>query len=208
MRKPHKSRPRSGGGSSPVSLQNLIVLLLVILIIINFYHLYLDHLTGKNKSAALQQRIAAAQPEKPATASEKPFRDTLKVSPGSMVAPSVQKPAPAPLLTADLPAPGEVQIQVLNGCGIPGVASRVRSVLRERGFDVLSFGNAQKQDYARTVVIARSELPFSERAARRVANSLGISADQVSVQTDLGLGDVDVTLILGSDYQKLNLKTE
>ncbi|HEX7342681.1 MAG TPA: LytR C-terminal domain-containing protein, partial [bacterium] len=143
-------------------------------------------------------------PEKPTATGKKATADSLKTVTGSMVA-ALNKPAPAPLLTADMPPPSEIQIQVLNGCGTPGVAGKVRGVLRQRGFDVLSFGNANSQSYEGTVIWARSELPFSELAARRLANSLGISADQVSIHENLGMGDIDVTLILGSDYQKLNL---
>jgi len=80
--------------------------------------------------------------------------------------------------------------------------------LRKRGFDVLTFGNAQAQDYSQTVVIARSALPQGELAARRVANALGVTVDQIQIKEDPNLVDTDVTLILGADHTKLNLKTE
>jgi len=47
-----------------------------------------------------------------------------------------------------------------------------------------------------------------ELAARRVANALGITVDQIKIQEDPHLVDTDVTLILGADHTRLNLSTE
>jgi len=202
MRRSRKSRAGSGG--SPVSLQNFIILLLVLLLIINFFDFYLDHFGGNKVPKATKQDMASVPPQKQAIPESKVAAESLKTVTGSLV-PAIKKPAPVPLLTADMPPPGEIQIQVLNGCGTPGIAGKVRSALRSQGFDILSFGNANSQNYEKTVIWARSALPFSEQAARRLAHMLGISADQISIQENLGMGDIDVTLILGFDYQTLNL---
>jgi len=202
MRRSRKSR--AGGSGSPVNLQNLMVLLLVLLLIVNFFDFYLDHFGGTKSPKTTKQEMASAPPEKPVITERKAASDSLKTVTGSLV-PAVNKPAPAPLLTADMPPPREIQIQVLNGCGTPGIAGKVRSALRSQGFDILSFGNANSQAYEKTVIWARSALPFSELAARRLAHVLGLSADQISIQENPGMGDIDVTLILGSDYQTLNL---
>jgi LCP family protein required for cell wall assembly len=49
-----------------------------------------------------------------------------------------------------------VTIAVENGSGVPGVADGLASILRGYGFQVVSVGNASKQDYAATRVVARS----------------------------------------------------
>ena len=180
------------------------VLLLVILLIINFFDFYLDHFGGQKSPKTTKQEMTSNAPEKPKATERKAASDSLKTVTGSLV-PAIKKPAPVPLLTADLPPPGEIQVQVLNGCGTPGIAGKVRSALRSQGYDILSFGNANSQNYEKTVIWARSALPFSELAARRLAHGLGLSADQISIQENLGMGDIDVTLILGSDFQTLNL---
>jgi hypothetical protein len=206
MKKARKTGSRSGG--SPANLQNLIVLLLVLLLVVNFFHLYLDHFGEKQVPQIKKQEMASsATPQQTSSKGSQAPTDSAKTTKGSMV-PALSQPAPVPLLTADMPKPSEVQVQVLNGCGTPGVAGKIRGVLRQRGFDVLSFGNAGSQNYDKTQVVARSQLPFSELAARRLAHSLGISADQISVQENLGLGDIDVTLILGTDHQKLKVAAE
>lgn len=47
-------------------------------------------------------------------------------------------------------------MQVLNGCGKKRLAREVRNVLIDKGFDVLSFDNADKFLYEKTVIIIRN----------------------------------------------------
>ncbi|MFS8159809.1 MAG: LytR C-terminal domain-containing protein [Candidatus Roizmanbacteria bacterium] len=50
------------------------------------------------------------------------------------------------------------KIKVLNGSGIAGVAAKVSDVLKDKGFDVLSPGNADKSDYKETVIQVKKML--------------------------------------------------
>ncbi len=50
----------------------------------------------------------------------------------------------------------EITLQVLNGCGKKRLAREVRNVLIDKGFDVLSFDNAEKFLYEKTVIIIRN----------------------------------------------------
>lgn len=186
--------------------QNLIVLLLVVLIIISCYHLYLDHFAGRRVALTTKQDLGAVKSNPPSNPGSVAARDSLRVAPSSAAAPPIQ--IPAPLRTPDMPDPKNVHLRILNGCGTSGVAGRVRNAMRNQGFDVLSFGNAQTQNYPKTVVISHSRPPYGELAARLVASTLGISADQITVQKKGDLGDIDVTVILGADFQKLNLAGE
>ncbi len=214
MRNSAKRRSRTPQKKSSVTPQNLIILLLVVLIVLVAANLYLDHLAPNHKSTQTQksgQELRNETPTSGKTAAANPrsaTNDSLKTISATALVPPLVKPAIIPSLTADMPAPRDVHVQLLNGCGVPGLASRARAALRSRGFDVLTFGNAQAQDYNRTVVIARSDAPQSELAARRLANALGVTVDQISVQADPQLVDTDVTIILGADYQKLNLTAE
>jgi hypothetical protein len=202
MRRRLKSHASRGSG---LGTQNLIILLLVVLIILTSADLYLDHFARRDIPTVQKQPSTQTQANRTA-ALQQPARDTVKVAPASTVTPAVQKPAPAPLLTDDMPAPRDIQIQILNGCGTPGIASKIRGVLRQRGFDVMTYGNAQTQDNSKTRVIARTGNNSSLLAAQRLANSLGISADQVSVDPDPNMVDIDVTLLLGADHSKLDLR--
>jgi hypothetical protein len=203
MRKPARRR-RPATKSRSLSIQNLIVLLLVVLIILTGANLYLNHLSGSSGTTAQKRSV--------------PLKEKLTTAPGKTIADSagsasalpgqLSKPSLVPTLTADMPDPGKIHIQLLNGCGAKGLATKARLSLRQRGFDILTFGNAQAQDYKQTVIIARSPLPAGELAARRVANALGVTVDQIKIEQDPNLVDTDVTLILGYDYTKLNLSTE
>jgi hypothetical protein len=204
MKRPPRRRTRTSAKSRSISAQNLIILLLTVLIVITGANLYLNHFSGgpaqmaKSTGASLQQKLT--------TAPQKTIVDSTKTA--SSVPATLSKPDLVPQLTADMPEPGQIHIQLLNGCGASGLATRARLSLRKRGFDVLTFGNAQAQDYSQTVIIARSPLPKGEQAARRVANALGVTVDQIKIQEDPNMVDTDVTLILGADHPKLNLSTE
>ena len=92
-------------------------------------------------------------------------------------------------------APGErVRVEVLNAMGAAGVAGEVTDLLRERGFDVVQFGNASSFDRDTTVVIDRVG---REDFAEAVANALGIR--NVLVEPDSSLF-VDVSVLLGRDW--------
>jgi hypothetical protein len=203
MRKPARRR-RPTTKSRSLSIQNLIVLLLVVLIIITGANLYFNHLSGS--SGTIAQKPAAALKEKLMAAPGKTIADSAGSA--SALPGPLSKPSLVPTLTTDMPDPGKIHIQLLNGCGAKGLATKARLSLRQRGFDILTFGNAQAQDYKQTIIIARSPLPAGELAARRVANALGVTVDQIKIEQDPNLVDTDVTLILGYDYTKLNLRTE
>ncbi len=206
MRRLARSRSRSSGLATG-GLLHLIIVLLVVLILLNITNLYLDHFSS-GKSSALADSKSALKQEKTAKDPAKPPGDSLITTSASLVEVPLEKPAPVPPITSQMPEPGQIHIQVLNGCGAADLAKTTLKALRQRGFDVLAAADAKSHDYSKTLVIARSETPFSELAAKLVANSLGISADQISIEKDPNLVDTDVTLILGKDYKSLKLKAE
>lgn len=94
-----------------------------------------------------------------------------------------------------------IQLEVLNGCGITGIATRFTDKLREYGFDVVETGNYDHFDVSNTFVVSRSG---QMENAYRVADALGISREQV-LREQAPEFYLDVTLIIGSDYESLNL---
>jgi hypothetical protein len=85
-------------------------------------------------------------------------------------------------------------IEVLNGTGRQGVARTATRMLRSRGLDVVSLGNADSL-YDSTRVLVRRGDPAR---ARYVAQVLG--AGKVKIETDT-FRRVDVSVILGSDFR-------
>lgn len=94
-----------------------------------------------------------------------------------------------------------IQLEVLNGCGEPGIANNFTGILRDNGFDVVETGNFETFDVEKTMIISRT---VSTDNAKRVAAALGVAEDNVisEVSPDFYL---DVTVVLGKDY--LNLKS-
>lgn len=88
-----------------------------------------------------------------------------------------------------------VRVEVYNAGGVSGMAREATGILREAGFDVVTFGNARAFDPER-----RSEVVDRvERAdmAQAVAATLGI--DNVQSEPDPNLY-VDVTVVLGREW--------
>ncbi len=94
-----------------------------------------------------------------------------------------------------------IQLEVLNGCGVPGIATRYTDTLRRYGFDVVETGNYDHFNVSYSFVISRSG---EMENARRVANAIGIPEDRVLREQSPDFY-LDVTLIIGSDFESLNL---
>lgn len=92
-----------------------------------------------------------------------------------------------------------IQVQILNGCGVAGVADRFTDYLREKGFDVVDRGNYTSFDIDKTLIIDRLG---NLANAKKTAEVLG--ADDKSVIQQLNEDYfLDVTIIIGKDYYKL-----
>ena len=92
-----------------------------------------------------------------------------------------------------------IEVEVLNGYGVSGLAGKFTDYLRSRGYDVVRFTNAQRSDYPRTLVISRGT-DFDQ--ARQVAQTLGVEPNAVENMPDPSL-QLDVTVVLGQDYATL-----
>jgi hypothetical protein len=89
---------------------------------------------------------------------------------------------------------GRVRVEVLNASGVPGLAAKGRTMLRDRGFDVVYVGNASGFAPDTSLVldrVGRMEL------ARAVADEMAIP--RVYARPDSNVF-VDVTVVLGKDW--------
>ena len=95
--------------------------------------------------------------------------------------------------------PGMVRVEVLNGSGASGAASRAADVLRTKGFEVVAVRNADRFDYSETAIIARGGDPV---LASEVAAALG-APGRIRGREALpanASAEADVTIILGRDF--------
>ena len=84
-------------------------------------------------------------------------------------------------------------VEVLNGAGVAGLASRTADRLAESGFVIATVGDAPRPQ-AQTSVVAR---PGARSVAEQIAGTLGLASSRVSESASLSGADVQV--ILGAD---------
>lgn len=97
-----------------------------------------------------------------------------------------------------------IQLNVLNGCGVSGVADRFTDYLRAHDFDVVELGNYTirgriNYNVDETFVIDRIG---NKANAIKVAEVLGIEEVKVIQQINEDYF-LDVSLVIGKDYYKL-----
>jgi hypothetical protein len=86
-----------------------------------------------------------------------------------------------------------IRVEVLNGGGRSGMARAATGQLRDDGFDVVYFGNAEGRDSS--AVLSRTE---DLETARLVADALGIRTVLAEPDSNLYL---DVTVVLGEEWE-------
>ena len=97
----------------------------------------------------------------------------------------------------------DIEIEILNGCGEPGLAAKFSDLLRKKRVDVVRSENADHFEYDKTILIQRNE---NISAIKHVVDALGFNMDnpeQVFMGIDPNL-DVDLTLIIGKDFRTIS----
>jgi hypothetical protein len=93
-----------------------------------------------------------------------------------------------------------VQVRVLNGTQIEGLAQKLTDYLRTKNFDVVVQGNYSTRNVERTFIIIHTD---DKKVLRRLKRILRINPDQVVIENrDFEL--TDITIVIGEDYQKLS----
>ena len=109
-------------------------------------------------------------------------------------------PPPVKSVQAEELKNAPVQIEVLNGCGAPGIADKFTAFLRRKGFDVVKTGNFESYNVPKTLVIDRKGI---NRAAAKIGEALGLKKSEVISEIhDLYM--VDATVVLGKDFRLLS----
>jgi hypothetical protein len=92
-----------------------------------------------------------------------------------------------------------VQVEVLNGCGVSGVADKITNYLRKNNFDVVQTGNYTSYNMDKSLVIDRTGNTVN---AEKVAAALGIAKKNIvqQINNDYLL---DCSIVIGKDYFQL-----
>jgi anionic cell wall polymer biosynthesis LytR-Cps2A-Psr (LCP) family protein len=98
-------------------------------------------------------------------------------------------------------------VEVLNGTAVNGLAGRTAELLRGFGYDVISIGNADRNDYEKTEIIDRSGYDEMVKTFGDVIHCGNIRAEtpvQVNSEPEMSLQNFeyrsDFTLIIGRDF--------
>jgi hypothetical protein len=96
-----------------------------------------------------------------------------------------------------------IQVEILNGCGIDGVARIFQSLLRENGFDVVNTENyvVNKKVFWRvdqTFII--DQIGVAEQA-KSIAKALGIPLTKIESRENPA-AIYDISVVIGKDYKK------
>ncbi|HAA74442.1 TPA: hypothetical protein DCE37_04890 [Candidatus Latescibacteria bacterium] len=110
-------------------------------------------------------------------------------------------PEPEQAPRARFSASRDIKVEVLNGCGVDGMARTVGNRLRDTGFDVMTLDNADRFDYPESIVIDRLGKPSE---AVKVAEALGISNQIQQIVPDQFRIE-SVTVIVGKDFGRIGL---
>lgn len=94
-----------------------------------------------------------------------------------------------------------IQLDLLNGCGEKGIAAKLTTYLRKKGFDVVEMKNYKTSNIPQTLVIDRVG---NLHSARQVAAALGVSDKNVIQQLNPDYF-VDVSVVIGKDYGTLHI---
>jgi hypothetical protein len=91
------------------------------------------------------------------------------------------------------------RLVVRNGTGNPVLAAQAADWLTREGFNVVGYGQADRSDYPRTVLVAYNSQPVTVESLR---NMFAIASDNLQPATE-SQSDADLELIIGSDFYLL-----
>lgn len=87
----------------------------------------------------------------------------------------------------------DIKIEVLNGGGIPGAATKTADLLKQQGYDVVKIGNVVGTTYNTTQIINRTDDKKIVEDLRKILKNA------IVVEDTNGDSNVDITIILGKN---------
>ena len=119
----------------------------------------------------------------------------------------VKKPAIPPVKADSTPAkpriikpvPPKPQIEILNGCGVAGIARVATEYCRKNDLDVVSMGNYKSYNVKKSKIISWNN---DRDTALQIARIIGIEAKNVEMRINKSK-QLAASVILGADYKSL-----
>ncbi len=92
------------------------------------------------------------------------------------------------------------RVAVFNGTNDPMLAARAADWLQRQGYQVTSFGQADRSDYPRTVLLTHGNKPFTVASLQ---DMFAIAKNNIRPTDDASDPKVDLQLIIGRDFYLL-----
>ena len=89
-----------------------------------------------------------------------------------------------------------IQIEILNGTKQPGVAATTAQLLEAQGWNIASIGDADRSDYAQTIVI---NYGAPEGLVQRLSSDLHLEPNMAKLNGLNSTAGVDMRIVVGSD---------
>ena len=108
------------------------------------------------------------------------------------------------------PIQKRIQVEVLNGCGVPGIAKKFSDHLKKNNYDVVNSGNYLENgrvnfNVSKTRIIDQIKSPENITRANELADLLEI--DQNLIESFENPSPIaDLTLVIGKDYDQITFK--
>jgi len=105
-------------------------------------------------------------------ATEKVYKNFKPIEPDTSA--TIAPPTAAPEVTVD---PKQYSISILNGSGITGQAGQFKTLLEEKGFDIKSTANADKEDYTEVQISDKKTVSqnFTNELKKIISSSFTVS---------------------------------
>ena len=128
---------------------------------------------------------------------EELFKAPVVVVPTPTPAPPTPTPTLAPLQVEGLQklADDGARIAVQNGTSEPNFAARVAAMLMEQGFQVVEFGDADRMDYANTVIVNYTDKTYT---LEQLIETFQVTPENVRYSPNLR-SQIDIRVIVGQD---------
>lgn len=104
--------------------------------------------------------------------------------------------------TKSQPLLNYIQVQVLNGSGVPKLGDKFSRFLRSKNVDVVEIGNYIVSDIDYTMIIDRTG---KRDKALAIGAMLGVKSENVFTQQNKNYF-LDVSVIIGRDFRKLTFE--
>ncbi len=96
---------------------------------------------------------------------------------------------------------GDKRVIIQNGVGSPALTTTAQQRLSAAGFDIVRTGNANRFDYAASVILVKDATAASNQLGAEVARALGLRVSAIRVNSQRNTV-TDVIVILGRDFKR------